>query len=498
MRRSGIRAAVAGVVAAVLLASTAVAGPVRSPAHQLAYAPGPLDNPLKGFAPFLDGVDDPGEPPAVYPHSLDWTYLALSEVVTDPRDCSKVDWRPVERYLNRAAALGHQVAMRFYLTYPDGSGSHPENGLPACLTGKVAMRPDDFWGVEHPDYDNPLLLGMLRGFVAQLGQRYDGDPRLGFLTLGLIGLWGEWHTWPFDTDTSDGRPDYMPTVANQRKVIGWLDDAFDTTKIEARYAELADGALKTADVGFHDDSFCFREDGKGVTLPESLGGWDWSQLAGALRAGVENRWTTNSIGGEVRPEIQGHAFDNYPAGNGTDVDDMRACIELEHSTWKINHVGVTTYDPADPKVAAAVRLMGYELYVSEARFRPQIGDRLDVGVTIENRGVAPFYYRWPVQVGLRDDRGRVVRHWTTGWDLRDIQPLRIRTFPEWQTGQDYVAFGTPVSLRTSAGLRGVRDGRYELVMRVVNPLPKGKKLRFANATQGADGWLVLGSLRVDR
>ena len=28
--------------------------------------------------------------------------------------------------------------------------------------------------------------------------RYDGDPRIGFVQLGLLGFWGEWHTYPYD------------------------------------------------------------------------------------------------------------------------------------------------------------------------------------------------------------------------------------------------------------------------------------------------------------
>jgi hypothetical protein len=43
-------------------------------------------------------------------------------------------------------------------------------------------------------------------------------------------------------------------------------------------------------------------------------------------------------------------------------------------------------------------------------------------------------------------------------------------------------------------------GNYQVVLRVKNPLESvsanAKKLRFANATQGADGWLGLGAMTV--
>lgn len=32
---------------------------------------------------------------------------------------------------------------------------------------------------------------LVDAFIHALGQRYDGDPRLGFVGLGLLGTWGE-------------------------------------------------------------------------------------------------------------------------------------------------------------------------------------------------------------------------------------------------------------------------------------------------------------------
>jgi hypothetical protein len=34
--------------------------------------------------------------------------------------------------------------------------------------------------------------------IAALGSRYDGDPRIAFITAGLLGTWGEWHVYPHD------------------------------------------------------------------------------------------------------------------------------------------------------------------------------------------------------------------------------------------------------------------------------------------------------------
>lgn len=470
------------------------------PAHAIATADAPLDNPLKGFARFYQPGTDPN---AGYPLSLTWAYFGLSEVMTNTTNCASYDWSVVDNTLNAIAAAGNHAAIRLYMEYPGGgTGSHPGNGIPPCFNGHVAMRHNAYWDVTSPDYDNPYLVNGLKDFIAAFAARYDGDPRLGYIHLGLIGLWGEWHTWPYDTDTSsDTYPNYMPTNANAAEIINAYHRAFTRTRLELRYADVAGGAADSLpSIGYHDDSFCYREAGQGVTLPMSMGGAPWAQLQKALEHGVENRWTTASMGGEVRPEIQATAFANWPGGSGA-VDNMKACIELEHTTWKINERSLD-YSATDPNVAAAVRLMGYNFTVRNAYFHDTAQGTTKVGVQIDNTGVAPFYYPWTVSLGLKDPAGRVVRTWDTSWDLRQVMPTRIRAFPDWQVGADptYRDFGHPRYFDAPVDLSGLNTGDHRLVLKVKNPLEtinaNAKKLRFANAGQHADGWLDLGGLAV--
>ncbi|GAA4249049.1 hypothetical protein GCM10022255_031430 [Dactylosporangium darangshiense] len=468
--------------------------------HPLAAAPSPLDNPLKGFARFYFPGDDQS---LGYPRSLAWSYFGLSEVMTSATDCSSYNWSIVDNALNEIASYGNQAAIRFYLEYPGGTGSHPGNAIPHCFDGHVTYRNNTFWGTVSPDYDSAYLLSAVTNFIAAFGARYDGDPRIGFINLGIVGLWGEWHTWPFDTDTADGYPNLMPTDAHAAQIVQAFDTAFNTTKLEIRYPDSAGGAANARDIGYHDDSFCYKEGSPlaGVTLPQSLGGASYAQLQRALNQGVENKWVTDSMGGEVRPEIQSSAFTSWPGGSGQ-VDNMKACIELEHTTWKINQTS-QSYPATDPNVAAAVRLMGYDLTATHAYYQNSVtGSTATVGVTIANNGVAPFYYPWTVTLGLKNAAGTVVKTWDTPWDLRTVMPLKIRAFPDWNVGADpaYRDFGYPQYFQAGVSLAGVSSGSYQLVLRVKNPLealsPAAKKLRFGNATQNADGWLGLGSIGV--
>ncbi|MEV4623271.1 DUF4832 domain-containing protein [Asanoa sp. NPDC049573] len=532
-------ATTAAALALVLVSSSAVAAPAGPPSrppagpgpdtslatHTYAYADAPVGQPLKGFAPYYFPGDNLS---TKYPGGLTWSYFALNEVMKDPSSCSVFDWSVFEKALDEAAVWGRQVAFRFYLEYPGGSGTHPGNGIPPCLNGKMALRTNGFWGTVSPDYDDPDVVAALVSFINAFAARYDhagpggtADPRIGFMTMGLVGLWGEWHTWPYDRDTADGYPNLMPTDTTIRTIMGAFDSAFDNIQIETRYP-LA--GTENANIGFHDDSWPYKEWRgnalKGMTLPVSMGGWDDAFLQLQLNTGTENRWVTNSIGGEARPEIQGSLYANWPAGGGQ-VDDVLAATELTHISWMINQTGAGGYSATDPKVAAGVRKMGYNLHIPQANFNSTASGTFKVGVTMQNNGVAPFYYPWTTVIGLRDASGAIVKTWDTNWDLRQVQPLKIRAFPDWGVGADptYLDFGRPVNFSASLSTAGVPAGSYSLVLKVRNPLetvtpavlrarPAASRLTdwiidqwrpalplsFANANQGTDGWVNLGSM----
>ena len=54
------------------------------------------------------------------------------------------------------------------------------------------------------------------------------------------------------------------------------------------------------------------------------------------------------MGGEVRPEIQSLRVPAPGPAARAQVDNLKACIELEHTTWKINEQSGQSYSPATP------------------------------------------------------------------------------------------------------------------------------------------------------
>lgn len=460
----------------------------------LSYQTAPVDNPLKGFLPFYDASeeayfkvgDDWRDRPTQLPYSLEFFYLPLNKLMNNLDD---FNWTELDKRLEEVASRGNQSVFRVYLDYPN-----KPSGIPQFLIdeGLSTYQYEEFDNGKDatslaPDYNDERLLGALDNFIGALGSRYDGDPRIASLMIGLIGFWGEWHTYPYDGNIKS--PNLMPSNANMKRVLTAVDDAFDETQLVLRYP-MDNSELKTKnfDVGYHDDSFAFQ------TLPPSLGGQGWHFWGRVNDAGVTEFWKQNSMGGEMRPEIQVKMWNNDPPRynepstpiEGAQGEDYYTSLGLTHASWLIAQGIFQTPLETEPLARATEgsRSMGYEYYVPATYLDASDGS-LKVAVELENKGVAPFYYDWKVELAAQTEDG-IVKAWDSGWDLKDILP----NTNGFDNNKLFESISNPA----------LSNGSYQILMRYVNPLEQinadAKKFHFANAEQNSNGWLNLGSVVV--
>jgi Domain of unknown function (DUF4832) len=200
-------------------------------------------------------------------------------------------------------------------------------------------------------------------------------------------------------------------------------------------------------------------------------------------AGAEaiDKWKTQPIGGEIRPEAWGIVFDADPALK--EIQSFHECVRVTHVTWLMDS-GMFRGEPNAARVPRALqeaRRMGYDFHVSAVTIAPVRMGKLSVKVELVNRGVAPFYYDWPAEFGLIGADGQVARKFAGLGKLTGLLP------------------GDPPRIWNEAlDVDGVVAGEYKLALLVPNKLPNGPPLRFANQTQDADvpGWLTLGPLAI--
>ncbi|HWX20947.1 MAG TPA: DUF4832 domain-containing protein [Candidatus Binatia bacterium] len=412
------------------------------------------NNPLKGFMPYVGSY-------STFPYSMEWSYLPLRSLMTGP---TNFDWSSLDALLSTVASRGHQTVFRVYLDYPAEPTGIPQYLLDAGLVTHSYTDYGNNGLSVSPDYENPLLDQALTNFIAALGARYDGDPRIGFITVGLLGFWGEWHNYPYTN--------WFASTAVQDEVLTAYGAAFAKTKLLVRRPAGTNPSARQ--LGYHDDSFAYQT----IDPP----GW---MFLGLLKAASEtNKWRTQPIGGEVYPPNQLCLWDPTQANCVPAGQEFTNCVALTHASWMLNQ-GVFSPGFTGQQKALALAgsgMLGYELYVSNAILvDAAVSGPLNLSVQIWNTGVAPFYYDWPLQLGALNGSNSLVRTWTTTWKLSSLLPAGTNSVWSW-----------------SQANHGLGTGQYKLLLRGQNPLANGVPLSLANVAQGADlpGWLTLGQVSI--
>jgi len=201
-----------------------------------AYKQGPADNALKGFMPYAGSF-------TTFPYSMEWFYIPWKDIQSG---YNIYTWAALDDQLKTIADRGHQAVFRIYADYPKRA-----YGIPAFLSyvPKNAYTDNGNTTSFSPDYENADLRRAMKNLIAALGARYDGDARIGFIEVGFLGFWGEWHTYPHTA--------WFPSVTVQNEVLDAFENAFHTTKVMMREPKTGIHPV-TRRIGYHDDSFAYN------------------------------------------------------------------------------------------------------------------------------------------------------------------------------------------------------------------------------------------------
>jgi len=377
-------------------------------------------NPLKGFMTSYQW----GQPANDFPDQMEFLYLPMADLWGPDGETFNTGLEPL---LDAAAARGHHSVFRVFLDYPNSP-----SGMPAHLTELVTCQTyTDHGGGCSPDYDNPLLVEAMLGLISAMGAQYDGDPRIGALQVGLLGFWGEWHSYP--------HTDWFASVATQTAVLKAFHAAFNTSQLQLRYPSANSLDLR---IGFHDDSFAYS----------TMGDIGWFFLPSLVAAGGAERWKEVMIGGELRPELQSVCFqDDYTLD--TYAQDVATCIDATHASYLLNYTafnedGKGYEDTKREQTEQATLQMGYqfELQAASLNLWGLDAGTVEAEVTVElaQTGVAPFYYT--LNASLHAD-SELASHTE---DLKTLLPGQSKTLT-FSLGRVAVSVvNSPITLRLSS------------------------------------------------
>lgn len=513
-------AAICGVLLTVLFAGIASVASAQLTWYDLTPATNPpIANPYKGFMDYADGALPAGS--AEFPHTLEFFYIGMDEFwVEDGVNGWQIDFAALELELDAIAGRGRQAVFRIYVDYPRERlacpGSPPtatfaDTALPNFLMDGLggddvaltyycdAVADLEGWSPETTDAD---FIKAVEELLADLVAAYDGDPRIGYVQVGLLGHWGEWHTFFDPEDPLEcGAVDIdVPEDHDEAAVHAVMNDvlaafdAFDTTftLVSADILQCAqrpvDGSASDPGVawfdfaiGLHDDDFA------NSTVCETYG-----MVARSATWSVENDWVALPVGGEVQPSLQGPIHDDDDTADcGTDPDvydtgELDGAVDATHPTFLLNYdlFHSSVIDPQLANAESTNRRMGYEYFVPSVALPDVVetGDPLQLTVRVENHGTAPVYYALDVELVVLDGASEVAI-FPTNIFLEDVYDAPTR-------GTDALDFDIEIADH------GLAHGTYDLALRVPNPMVGGRALHFANEEQLGD-LLMLGSVMID-
>ena len=351
-------------------------------------------------------------------------------------------------------------------------------------------------GVEfHPNYMNPDVQAFVVNFAEGLGNKYDGDPRIAAFEAGMLGPWGEWIvSTPYDIVPTR---EYIKTdgSAITYSLYQRLLDAYNKSFQETHILLRDWYSLRATDniYGFHNDMFGINN--RTTTISDYANKVNNSEFG-------RNFWKSHPIGGEFGPIFQFNGFsaDNNPTnGNNSlsyfDVSDGTQAriflitnhgsynlsgggkldfardIAQEHTSWLLSRE-TSRYDnvgyPTLENVRRASSLLGYDLTVLSADFQNNLTTEttIPLEIKIKNRGVAPFYYNWPVYLEIRDQSDVLIKSQVTDWNLTDVLPEG--EIPD-------------VTFNTNLDISDLVSGTYTVNLNIPNPMSNGRPLVMANA-----------------
>jgi hypothetical protein len=478
---------VAKIVAAFVLMGTS--GHELSAADEQVLRPSPLPagvevgNPLRGLYTWLDLHTAPTPEP-----SLD-RYKRFPWAQLEPEQ-GHYDFGAIENELSKlpkGTKFGFRVmALNSTWSWKDGSDV-PSYIMAKCPGGFfVPVEPKGPRTPAHlyiPDWNDEFFLQRVDRLLAALGQKYDGDPRIAWVDIGIYGNWGEWHVFgladywrgaiPYDDARLNPRRSGPGTPESQKRIVDAHANAFKKTRLLMMTADngLLPYALRLPlpiPIGLRRDSFGAYHFARDF-LP--------SETPKADRDLVLDRWKSAPF--VVESFGPPKAFEVGPAGLVQDVQTYHIAA--------IGNGGIGDWDKLSREeqegFLGAGRRAGYRLRIVAVALSPTVirGRQVSLRTQWENSGVTPTYDPWKVRFVLRDvHKVEAAATVTSKVDLQNLLPTKEPALVE------------DVFTLTA----NVAAGKYELRVKISDPRSYDDPLRLAMQGRNSDGSYTLGTVQV--
>ncbi|HOS68709.1 MAG TPA: DUF4832 domain-containing protein [Bacillota bacterium] len=420
-----------------------------------------LNNPYKGWAPSAEGG------PYEQPHSLVYINTTWCELEPEKGEYAFDDFEKKYRF-NYWKDNNVRIILRLNMDFP---GKEKHLDIPDWLLSEI--NEDGTWyDLDYgkgfsPNYSNPTLISYHKKLICALAARYNNNPQIPIIALGSLGHWGEWHTkqdQPF--------PIPFPPIDVSDQYVEHYLQYFTNKKIVMRRPF---AIAKENKIGLYNDSF-----------GDPIQTWDYfirninngyrDYLTGTVQPAMPDFWKYAPSGGEIA----------VPPGMGCfekkHINKTLKQIRDSHTSWL--GPSCPAYYPLGSELQSnyelAIKTMGYRfvLYSVKHPRRVESGNILPVRMVWKNKGVAPFYFSWPVELSLSDSDSNIVFSSILSEDIRS-----------WLPGKKTV----DASLYIPPDLK---EGNYTLCAAILDPDTGKPSIDLAIAGKRPDGRYSLNQVTI--
>jgi len=383
---------------------------------------------------------------------MDHVYLRLAWGYLEPKE-GEFDWHVVDRVIDPWVAAGKKVSFRIsckeVAMQLDGYAT-PKWVFDAGA--KYEVMPN---GMIEPEYSDPIFLEKLDNFHRAFAQRYDNREEVIYVDVGSYGDWGEGHCchsskkdWPIDTLIKH-IDIHLKNYKHTQVVIS--DDVIGSRNDQEGCDRLLDYIADNG-VTFRDDSVCVQwfveRFGYDTLRSHSLFDRVWRKCPTVL----ENAYYKHC-----------KEFNTDPGGW-----PFLASIEGSHATYAGCHGDPREWLADHPEMAViTANHLGYWYFLYGVDVAEKIGNEFNIKFYWENKGAAPSYKGYKLDVILAGDNGTYSIP-VENFDSNEMMPHTI-------TVRDF-------DLKTDAP-----KGKYKLSVRMHNDADRTIELGMQDEYRNADG-----------
>ncbi|MGZ3781655.1 MAG: hypothetical protein ACXVCY_13465 [Pseudobdellovibrionaceae bacterium] len=415
---------------------------------------------------------------------------------------------------------GQRLSFRIYALnncFSNYSGQDVPNYL---VTGKGWWTPITCTSAQTqvyvPDWNDSTFLTATTNLLTALGARYNNDPRIGWIDIGIFGDWGEWHIaeYPYCDSNHNILGATQATSTSLHSIISAHVQAFPQKQLV-----LAVTPYVTPDNGAPVLLWAL---GLNTTIPiglrkDSWGSnwwnqsWNvWQTTTGTLSSNGTCTTSSTAVSATDLSTIMSRwrsaplVVENYGGSKSFEVGASgllaqiqnchAACIENGSWAGPWSSLSATNQNALISSGLAA----GYRLLPAAVTITPSGTSSISVAIasTWKNFGVSPTYDNWKVTWSLVSvSAGTTLISFDSSIDLRQVLP--IYSYGNCATGDSVSATGTGEQLivTDTMTLPTHSSGDYYLKVKVTDPNSYLSPMAlYLQGSANSDGSYTLGTV----